>query len=112
MHTSATGETHQPSDPDSAARPANKEGQHSFAVVEGTRLHWAELGASPDRTPVVLLHGLSDSHRTWRRIGTCLGSDRRILMPDLTGFWPSGWREARYRLEWHAHMMDRWLDAL
>jgi pimeloyl-ACP methyl ester carboxylesterase len=39
---------------------------HHYERVEGVRLHWAELGESTAKPPLVLLHGLNDSYRTWK----------------------------------------------
>lgn len=50
--------------------------------VDGTSIAWSEMGAG---FPVVLLHGLGDSHRTWRRTAPRLARMFRVLMPDLPG---------------------------
>jgi pimeloyl-ACP methyl ester carboxylesterase len=88
------------------------ETRHSFASVEGMRLHWAELGDPGDRTPVVLLHGLNDSYLTWKRVAPTLAVDRRVLMPDLAGYGLSERPDASYELRWHAHVIAKWLDGL
>ena len=80
--------------------------------VEGTRLHWAELGEPSQRVPVVLLHGLNDSHLTWKRAALALAQDRRVLMPDLPGYGLSERPNASYELRWHAHVMAKWLETL
>jgi pimeloyl-ACP methyl ester carboxylesterase len=80
--------------------------------VEGSRLHWVELGGSTAKPPVVLLHGLNDSHLTWRKIAPRLARDRRVLVPDLPGHGLSGRPDASYKLHWYAHVMARWFDAL
>ena len=36
-----------------------------FADIGGVDIHWVEVGRG---RPLVLLHGLTDSHRTWRRV--------------------------------------------
>lgn len=51
-------------------------------AVMGTEIFHEEVGSGP---PLVLLHGLNDSHRTWRRILPYLAPSRRVLMPDLPG---------------------------
>lgn len=79
--------------------------------VDGVRLHWAELGPEDGR-PVVLLHGISDSHRTWLRMAPHLARGRRILMPDLAGHGLSARPNASYRLEWHADIVGHWLGGL
>jgi pimeloyl-ACP methyl ester carboxylesterase len=85
---------------------------HSFLTVGGVRLHWAELGSDRRRPPVVLLHGLNDSHLTWRRVAAALATDRRVLMPDLAGYGLSERPDASYELDWHAKLIAKWLEAL
>jgi pimeloyl-ACP methyl ester carboxylesterase len=85
--------------------------RHSYATVEGVRLHWAECGGPSHKTPVVLLHGMNDSHLTWRRIAPLL-ADRRVLMPDAPGYGLSERPDASYALDWHAHVMAAWLRRL
>ena len=86
--------------------------RHSLVSVEGMRLHWAELGETSKRVPVVLLHGLNDSHLSWKRAAFALSVDRRVLMPDLPGHGLSERPDASYALRWHAHMMAKWLEAV
>jgi pimeloyl-ACP methyl ester carboxylesterase len=85
--------------------------RHSSVVIDGFRLHWAESGADTQKAPLVLLHGLNDSHLSWIRIAPLL-SDRRVLMPDAPGCGLSGRPDASYRLDWQAHMIARWLETL
>jgi pimeloyl-ACP methyl ester carboxylesterase len=83
---------------------------HSFRAIAGVRLHWAELGRGHEHTPVLLLHGLNDSHLTWKRAAPTLAADRRVLMPDLAGYGLSERPNASYALGWHAEVIARWLD--
>src|SRR5262249_20864730 len=71
--------------------------------------HYAEAGAG---RPTVLLHGLSDSHRTWNRVVPMLAKTRRLLMVDLPGHGLSGRPDASYSLAWHARIVGAFLDAL
>jgi pimeloyl-ACP methyl ester carboxylesterase len=82
------------------------------ALIDGMRLHWAECGVSSTKPPLVLLHGLNDSHLTWNRLAPLLAADRRVLMPDAPGCGLSDRPDASYQLEWHAHMIVRWLESL
>jgi pimeloyl-ACP methyl ester carboxylesterase len=82
------------------------------SVVEGMRLHWAECGTATDSVPLVLLHGLNDSHMTWKRIAPLLASGRRVLIPDFPGCGLSGRPDASYQLAWHAQVIARWLEKL
>jgi len=84
---------------------------HRFGCVEGVRLHWAELGVSTSRPPLVLLHGLKDCYRTWRQVAHQLARDRRVLIPDLPGHGLSDHPDASYELDWYARIMARWLDV-
>src|SRR5258708_26259998 len=74
-----------------------------------TTLAWPELGAGP---PLVLLHGLGDSHRTWRRVASRLAERFRVLLPDLPGHGLSDRPDAPYTLDWYAETMLAWLDAI
>jgi pimeloyl-ACP methyl ester carboxylesterase len=78
-------------------------------LVDGTLLHWAEAGAG---RPLILLHGLSDSHRTWHHVVRTMSATHRVLMLDLPGHGLSGRPDASYSLEWHAHIIGRWIDIL
>jgi pimeloyl-ACP methyl ester carboxylesterase len=78
-------------------------------VVDGTSIAWGEMGTG---RPLVLLHGLWDSHRTWRRVAPLLARDYRVLMPDLAGSGWSGRPDAPYTLGYHARMMAGWMDAI
>jgi pimeloyl-ACP methyl ester carboxylesterase len=77
--------------------------------VRGCDLHWAELGEGP---PLVLLHGLCDSHRTWLKVAPLLARDHRVLMLDLAGHGLSDRPDAPYSLEWQANLVGAWLGAL
>lgn len=83
--------------------------------VHGADVHWTEVGPS-DAKPLVLLHGLSDSHRTWNIVSSALATagaePRRVLMPDLPGHGMSGRPDATYDLMWHARVIAHWLDEL
>lgn len=89
----------------SVERPGN------FTAVDGARVHWQELG-DPQAPPLVLLHGLGDSHRTWSEIAPALARSRRVLMPDLVGHGLSDRPDASYSLDWHARMVGLWLARL
>jgi pimeloyl-ACP methyl ester carboxylesterase len=80
-----------------------------FADVGGVEIHWVEVGRG---RPLVLLHGLTDSHRTWRRVAPALALGSRVLMPDLPGHGLSGRPDAPYDLAWYAGVMGAWMDAL
>ena len=79
------------------------------ASVEGSSMAWGELGAGP---PLVLLHGILDSHRTWRRAAPLLARHFRVLMPDLPGYGWSARPDAPYTLTWYARMVAAWMDLI
>ena len=79
------------------------------SAIDGTALHWAELGSG---RPLLLLHGLSDSHRTWRRVAHQMSQTHRVLMLDLAGHGLSGRPDSPYDLDWHAEVVGRWIDSL
>jgi pimeloyl-ACP methyl ester carboxylesterase len=78
-------------------------------LVQGTTLAWTEIGAGP---PLVLLHGLGDSHRTWRRVAPRLADHFRVLLLDLPGHGLSDRPDASYTLDWYAAMVFGWLDTI
>lgn len=51
----------------------------------GIALNVAEAGRE-DATPVILLHGFPESHRTWRGLAPLLEDRFRLIMPDQRGF--------------------------
>lgn len=89
--------------------PESFEPTHGSLRVHGVDLHWAEVGAGP---PLVLLHGLCDSHRTWFPVAPSLARSRRVLMLDLAGHGESSRPDAPYTLDWHASVVAGWLAAL
>jgi pimeloyl-ACP methyl ester carboxylesterase len=88
------------------------EARHHSADVEGCRLHWAELGESTARPPLVLLHGLNDCHLTWNSTAPELARDRRVVLCDLPGHGLSERPDASYQLHWYARVTARWFQAL
>jgi pimeloyl-ACP methyl ester carboxylesterase len=84
-------------------------GEGHETAVRGTTITWGELGDGP---PLVLLHGLQDSHRTWRRTAPHLARRFRVLMPDLAGHGWSGRADAPYTLAWHAEVIAAWMEAI
>ncbi|MGZ6123693.1 MAG: alpha/beta fold hydrolase [Myxococcales bacterium] len=77
--------------------------------VRGVHLHWAEAGSG---RATVLLHGVCDSHRAWRKVVPALSRARRLLMPDLPGHGLSDRPDAPYTVDWYGWMIGAWIDAL
>ncbi len=84
-------------------------GQSHEVRVDGSSIAWGEMGAG---APLLLLHGLWDSHRTWRRVAPLLADRFRVLMPDLPGHGYSGRPDAPYTLTWYARTICSWMDQI
>src|SRR2546425_7804019 len=82
--------------------------KHGQVDLGEVNLHWTEAGQGP---PVLLLHGLNDSHRTWREIWPRIPG-RRVLMLDLPGHGMSSRPSAPYTLDWNATQVARWIEQL
>ena len=90
--------------------------RHFYRVVEGVLVHWVEFTQTADKpaqkAPVVLLHGLNDSHLTWRQVAPALALDRRVLVLDLPGHGLSDRPDAGYELAWYARIVAAWFEVL
>ena len=84
-------------------------GKAHETTVSGTTITWGEMG---DGYPLVLLHGIQDSHRAWRRVAPLLARRFRVLMPDLPGHGYSGRPDAPYTLTWYASVIAAWMGAV
>jgi pimeloyl-ACP methyl ester carboxylesterase len=80
----------------------------------GVELHLVEHTPARPTTepPVLLLHGLCDSHLTWSRVAPALATRRRVLAIDLPGHGLSGRPDASYALAWNAAVVGAAIDAL
>lgn len=83
-----------------------------FVRAGGVLVHWTDIGEVSGSTPVVLLHGLTNSSLTWSRVAPLLAAGRRVLMPDLPGHGQSERPNAGYTLAWYTHIIARWLEAV
>ncbi|EKS67002.1 MULTISPECIES: alpha/beta hydrolase [Caballeronia] len=52
--------------------------------ANGVELHYLQVGHG-DATPVVLLHGYTETSRMWQPLMTRLGGERVVIAPDLPG---------------------------
>jgi pimeloyl-ACP methyl ester carboxylesterase len=72
--------------------------QKQTAVLSnGIRLAYVELGDSSG-VPVLLLHGFTDSARSWSLIAPHLAADFRLIAPDLRGHGQSDKPEGCYTI--------------
>jgi len=78
--------------------------------VEGVELHWSERGEGS--STIVVLHGLSDSERTWWPVMALLGRRHRVLGLDLPGCGSSARPDASYTLDWQARLVAAWLERV
>jgi pimeloyl-ACP methyl ester carboxylesterase len=86
-----------------------QEPQSFRQTIDGVELHWSERGAGSN---VVVLHGLSDSERSWWPVMAELAKDHRVFGLDLPGCGLSGRPDASYRLDWQTRMVAAWLDRV
>lgn len=90
--------------------PVEKERPRAFVeTIAGVELQWSERGAGSN---VVVLHGLSDSERSWWPVMAELGQRHRVLGLDLPGCGLSGRPNAGYGLDWQARVVAAWLERL
>jgi pimeloyl-ACP methyl ester carboxylesterase len=94
-----------------AARWAEPPSQ--FLDVAGLRVHVRDEGPRDDPTPIVLLHGTSDSLHTWGGWTGVLVRERRVIRVDLPGFGLTGPApDGDYRVERYVAFVAALLDAL
>jgi 2-hydroxy-6-oxonona-2,4-dienedioate hydrolase len=96
---------------DGGARLARLESRRDR--VRGVRLHALQSAdpVPPGRAPVVLVHGLGVSGRYMVPIARHLGTDLRVLAPDLPGFGRSDKPERALTIRELADALAAWMDA-
>jgi pimeloyl-ACP methyl ester carboxylesterase len=77
--------------------------------LNGFRMHAVHTGAGQ---PVLLLHGLSGSHRWWRYTVPALRERHRVHLPEMVGFGGSRGATRQPSIPEMAGLMVRWMDAL
>ena len=90
-----------------SAWPAMKK---KIKLANGITLAFVELG-NPDGEPLLLLHGYTDSSRTWSLVAPYLGK-YRLLMPDQRGHGASDAPECCYSISQYAHDAKLFMDAM
>jgi pimeloyl-ACP methyl ester carboxylesterase len=78
-------------------------------TLHGDALDYVDVGSGP---PVVFVHGLLGSHRTWAHLLSALGADHRVVAPDLVGHGGSAKPRGDYSLGAHAATLRDLLDQL
>jgi pimeloyl-ACP methyl ester carboxylesterase len=72
-------------------------------------LDFVDAGSGP---PIVFVHGLLGSHRTWDRVVAGMATGHRIVAPDLVGHGGSAKPRGDYSLGAHAAMLRDLLEVL
>jgi pimeloyl-ACP methyl ester carboxylesterase len=80
-------------------------------LPNGVRLAYVELGDAKG-TPVLLLHGFTDSARSWSLIAPYLATGFRLFAPDLRGHGHSDKPEGCYTIPEMAHDVRLLIEAL
>jgi pimeloyl-ACP methyl ester carboxylesterase len=83
--------------------------ERRYTVLDGYRLHSVHAGAGD---PVVLLHGLSGSHRWWLRALHRLAARYSVHVPELVGFGSSRPARRQPNIPEAAELILAWLDVL
>ncbi len=85
----------------------------SGAVSSGdVEIFYRRFG-KPDRTPVLIVHGLSYFSYDWIELASALATNREVVAIDMRGFGQSGWSPSRnYKLETLVEDVLKVLDAL
>src|SRR6185312_2935175 len=55
---------------------------HRYATLSGVKMHYVEAGSG---TPLVLLHGYTETWYEWRHVIPLLAPNFRVIAPDLRG---------------------------
>lgn len=76
--------------------------------LDGFRLHAVHRGEGP---PVILLHGLSGSHRWWRYTVPALERRFRVHVPEMIGFGGSRGADRQPSIPEMAELLAHWLEA-
>lgn len=84
-----------------------------FLLVGNMQVHLRDEGPRDDPTPIVLLHGTSDSLHTWDGWAGVLRGQRRVIRFDLPGFGLTGPDpQADYSIEAYVRFVLAVLDRL
>ena len=84
---------------------------HSLTLPDGIRLEYVERGA-PDGTPVVFLHGVTDSWRSFERVLPLLPSHLRAFAISLRGHGESSRPDDGYRFSDMSNDLSAFMDVM
>ena len=86
----------------------------TFLALDGLQVHLRDEGPRDDPTPILLLHGTSDSLHTWDGwVPPLIQSGRRVIRIDLPGFGLTGpFPDGDHRIAAYPRFLSRLLDAL
>jgi pimeloyl-ACP methyl ester carboxylesterase len=79
------------------------------ASLPGVDIHHIDAGPK-SREAVLLVHGLTATHRYWKANVEHLSRKRRVLAPDLPGFGRSSKPDASYDIDYFVDALARLLD--
>ena len=112
-HAALAGEptlAEQLAEPETVERMMATEPPRSFReTIGGVELQWSVRGQGSN---VVVLHGLSDSERSWWPVMAELAKRHRVFGLDLPGCGLSARLDASYGLDWQASVVAGWLDCV
>jgi pimeloyl-ACP methyl ester carboxylesterase len=85
--------------------------KRTVLLPNGVRLAYVELGDA-NGIPVLLLHGFTDSARSWSLIAPHLAADFRLIAPDLRGHGDSDRPDGCYTIPDMAHDIRLLIEEL
>jgi pimeloyl-ACP methyl ester carboxylesterase len=92
-------------------RPDRERGRRRTTVAAAIPFYEVEWG-DPEGRPLVLVHGLASSARTWWRLGPALaGTGRRVVAVDLPGHGRTGHWVGHYRFRDTGSDVASWIRA-
>jgi pimeloyl-ACP methyl ester carboxylesterase len=96
------------------AATAERYADRYYVVKDGLRLHYRDYPGSPDRLPLVCLHGLTRNARDFAQLAQRCSPQRRVLTLDFRGRGMSGYDPlpARYNPLTYASDVLHLLDEL
>jgi pimeloyl-ACP methyl ester carboxylesterase/putative sterol carrier protein len=87
--------------------------RYSLEIIENGAINVSALMAgSPDRPPLLLLHGLAATKASWLTVVPQLAKRHRVIALDLPGFGRSSKPRGAYDAPWFADQVRGVLDAL